>query len=237
MSSPLFVRVCTLFELLDQLVVAARFRSPVLQAGSEQVFSCVSALLNEMPGESTLRDAVVELQGCLVRLPELAAEDSLNQLNQARHQVATEFGRNRSLMDMAGKWGDEIKEMLLHSHSTPDNPHRETPPCSSVHPIQPLLPPPQPKEGPDGPEAGRWLRWNGKRHEIPAGVVYRLIAFMWSKEWAGYDSLDGPVTDGEYLPSSLRSLVSKVNGVLRKTGVPWRLKTDSKARTLTKQLS
>jgi hypothetical protein len=85
--------------------------------------------------------------------------------------------------------------------------------------------PPDPNP-PDGPEGGCWLWWQEKRHDVPKGTVYRLLAYMWDRDSASYEDLDGPVLDGDVLPQSIRSLTSKTNKVLRKVGVPWRLTAD-----------
>jgi hypothetical protein len=88
----------------------------------------------------------------------------------------------------------------------------------------------------NGVEGGCWLWWNGKRHDIPKGVVYRLIAHMWDRDSALYDNLDGPVFEGAVEPGTVRARVSDANGVLKKTHVPWRLKADATSRILTKHV-
>jgi hypothetical protein len=91
-------------------------------------------------------------------------------------------------------------------------------------------------ENADGPEAGCWLRWKNQRHDVPKGVVYRLIEYMWKRDSASYDELDGPVFEGgDVLPSTVRGRVSDVNKVLKKIGIPWKLKTDATSRHLTKK--
>jgi hypothetical protein len=91
-----------------------------------------------------------------------------------------------------------------------------------------------PGKKPNGVEGGCWLWWEGNRHDIPKGVVYRLIDHMWDRDTALYDNLEGPVFEDAIQPDSLRARVSETNKVLKKIGVPWRLKTDSTSRTLTK---
>jgi hypothetical protein len=88
---------------------------------------------------------------------------------------------------------------------------------------------------PNGVEGGCWLWWEGKRHDIPMGVVYRLIAFMWGRDSAPYGDLDGDVFEGAVLPATVRARTSEVNRVLKKIGVPWRLQADATSRILTKQ--
>jgi hypothetical protein len=90
---------------------------------------------------------------------------------------------------------------------------------------------------PNGVEGGCWLWWEGQRRDIPKGVVYRLIAFMWDRDSAPYDNLEGPVFEDAILPDSLRARVSETNRVLKKIGVPWRLKTDATSRILTKHVN
>jgi hypothetical protein len=91
--------------------------------------------------------------------------------------------------------------------------------------------------GPDGVEGGCWVHWAGKRHDVPKGVVYRLIEFMWGRDSAHYDDLDGPVFEDAIQPDSLRARVSETNKILAKIGLPWRLKTDANSRFLTKRLN
>lgn len=97
-------------------------------------------------------------------------------------------------------------------------------------------PPPHTTPAPraDGPEPGRWVWWNDQRYQVPRGTVYALIAYMWDRETASYDSLDGPVFD---TPSdgTVRSYVNKVNNVLTGIGIPWKLCSDSRGRIVTKE--
>jgi hypothetical protein len=86
----------------------------------------------------------------------------------------------------------------------------------------------------DGPEGGRWLWWKGKRYDIPTGNVYRLLEFMWNRDSASYDALSGPVFDSPVEPGTIRSYANKAHNALKAAGVPWRLKTDSVNRYLTK---
>jgi hypothetical protein len=86
----------------------------------------------------------------------------------------------------------------------------------------------------DGVEGGCWLWWQGSRHNIPKGNVYKLVAFMWEQDSASYDALGGPVFEDPVQPQTIRSLANKVNVALKKVGVPWRLSTDSTLRQLTK---
>jgi hypothetical protein len=89
---------------------------------------------------------------------------------------------------------------------------------------------------PDGPEGGCWLWWGGKRYNVPKGIVYQLLAHMWTRDSESYDAIDGPVYDGVPAPGTIRGNVSRLNNmVLRKAGVPWRLTTDSTSRIITKQ--
>jgi hypothetical protein len=88
---------------------------------------------------------------------------------------------------------------------------------------------------PNGVEGGCWLWWEGKRHDIPKGVVYRLIAFMLGRDSAPYDDLEGDVFEDAVLPGTVRARTSEVNRVLKKIGVSWRLQADATGRILTKQ--
>jgi hypothetical protein len=45
------------------------------------------------------------------------------------------------------------------------------------------------KPHPDGPEGGRWLWWQNKRHKVPQGNVYRMIAYMWDRDSGGMTTL------------------------------------------------
>jgi hypothetical protein len=87
----------------------------------------------------------------------------------------------------------------------------------------------------DGPEGGRWVWWNNKRHEVPQGNVYRMIAYMWVRDSATFDDLVGPVFDDPVEPQTIRSCANKVKNALLPTGVPWRLKTDAVSRFITKK--
>lgn len=92
----------------------------------------------------------------------------------------------------------------------------------------------------DGPEAGCYLWWNGIKHNIPAGVVYRLIARMWTREFAKYDDLMGSpdpdvwVWEAPVDPQSVRSALCKASAVLARVGVPWKLSADSRERVIRK---
>jgi hypothetical protein len=86
----------------------------------------------------------------------------------------------------------------------------------------------------DGPEGGSWVHWQGKRHDVPKGVVYRLITHMWTRQMAYYSSLDGPVFEGAVLPNTMRARACEVNKVLNKIGIPWRLRADAIGKVLTK---
>jgi hypothetical protein len=88
---------------------------------------------------------------------------------------------------------------------------------------------------PDGPEGGRWLWWAGIRHDVPGGVVYQLINYMWARDSACYDDLEGPVFDADVAPGTIRARASDANKALKKAGVPWRLRCDSTTRHLTRE--
>jgi hypothetical protein len=87
----------------------------------------------------------------------------------------------------------------------------------------------------DGVEGGCWLRWQGIRHDIAKGNVYKLVAFMWDRESASYDALVGPVFESAVQPQTVRSYTNKANNDLDRIGVPWRLSTDSVTRQVTKK--
>jgi hypothetical protein len=87
---------------------------------------------------------------------------------------------------------------------------------------------------PDGLEGGRWLWWGNKRHDIPQGIVYRLLAHMWDRDSASYDALqDAGVLETAVQPQTIRSYANKANNALPPR-FPWRLSTDSNNRQLTK---
>jgi hypothetical protein len=88
----------------------------------------------------------------------------------------------------------------------------------------------------DGLEGGRWLIWKNKQHKIPQGTIYRLLAFMWDRNSAGYESLNGDVFDSEVSSATIRSYANKANNALP-PGFPWRLSTDAVNRYLTKILT
>jgi hypothetical protein len=87
---------------------------------------------------------------------------------------------------------------------------------------------------PDGVEGGCWLWWKNKRHPVPRGVVYRLFDHMWDRDSASYEDLeDAGVFESAVAPQTVRSYANKAKNALP-SRFPWRLKTDSTARQLTK---
>jgi hypothetical protein len=88
---------------------------------------------------------------------------------------------------------------------------------------------------PDGVEGGCWLWWQGTRHAIAKGNVYKLVAHMWDRESAPYGDLVGPVFESAVLPQTVRSYANKANNYLAPIGVPWRLSTDSVTGHVTKK--
>ncbi|VTT99019.1 unnamed protein product [Gemmataceae bacterium] len=89
----------------------------------------------------------------------------------------------------------------------------------------------------EGPFGGRWLVVKGKKHPIPEGVVYRLMAHMWHRTTASYDNLmgsHGAVWEASVNPQSVRSKTSEVSKIWKKLGVPWRLSADSESREIKK---
>jgi hypothetical protein len=88
----------------------------------------------------------------------------------------------------------------------------------------------------DGPEGGRWVWWQGKQHNVPTGTAYRLIAHMWTRDFAKYDDLfNGTVYEDTVQPDSIRGDVSKLNKRLKRIGITWCLCCDSRGRTVTKR--
>lgn len=88
---------------------------------------------------------------------------------------------------------------------------------------------------PDGPEGGRFVLWQGKRHEIERGNVYRLLAFMWKRLTATYDDLNDLVFDTPHSDNSIRADIRKVNRKLETIGIPWRLSANAKERCIVKE--
>jgi hypothetical protein len=88
---------------------------------------------------------------------------------------------------------------------------------------------------PDGLEGGRWLWWNGKRFDVPIGTIYRLLDYMWKRDFASYDSLNAEVFDSPVKPQTVRSYANKANNALPQ-GSLWRLSANSNNRQLTKVL-
>jgi hypothetical protein len=92
---------------------------------------------------------------------------------------------------------------------------------------------------PDGLEGGRWLRWKGKRYNVPTGVIYRLIQYMWDRDHASYDDLmpdslkPDSVFDTPVIPQTVRSYVNKANNALP-PGFPWKLSANATSRHVTK---
>jgi hypothetical protein len=87
----------------------------------------------------------------------------------------------------------------------------------------------------DGPEGGCWIWWQNKRHDVPKGNVYKLLAFMWDRDSASYEALIGPVFDDDVVPQTTRSLANKAGKALKRIGVPWRFSTDSTTRYISRK--
>jgi sugar/nucleoside kinase (ribokinase family)/ubiquinone/menaquinone biosynthesis C-methylase UbiE len=91
----------------------------------------------------------------------------------------------------------------------------------------------------DGPEGGCWLRWENQLHQIPKGRIYRLLEYMWSREWARYDDLYDPpyrpVYDDPVVPQTIRSDASELYKYLKRIGIPWRLACNVRSKHITKQ--
>jgi hypothetical protein len=112
------------------------------------------------------------------------------------------------------------------TESSPENPPQPTPPGNL----------PEEPSGPDGPHGGRWVRWKGQNHDVPQGVIYRLIAHMWDKESDTYEELMGvdKPFPSDISPHSIRGRASEAGLWLDKIGIPWQLSTNQKDRLLTK---
>ena len=91
-----------------------------------------------------------------------------------------------------------------------------------------------PADHADGPEGGSWVWWKGERHDVPEGVVYRLIVHFWDRDWATYAALCENVFLGEVEDQTFRSKLSEASKVLKRIGVPWRLKANARERIATK---
>ena len=87
----------------------------------------------------------------------------------------------------------------------------------------------------DGPAGGCWLWWNGSRHNLPKGVIYKLVHWMWARDCADYEALDVEVFGDAVTPQTVRARASEASKAMQKIGVPWRLQADSQARVLRKQ--
>jgi hypothetical protein len=93
----------------------------------------------------------------------------------------------------------------------------------------------QEKQHADGLVGGRWLWWKNVRYTVPKGTVYRLLAYMWGREFASYDALEkDEVLESSVLPRTICSYANKANNALP-SGVPWRLSADGINRQLTKK--
>ena len=87
----------------------------------------------------------------------------------------------------------------------------------------------------DGLEGGCWLWWKKKRYDVPKGVVYRLLEFMWNRDSTSYQSLESSVFEDPVLFQTIRARASDANKVLNRIGIPWRLKADAINQYLTKR--
>ncbi len=63
---------------------------------------------------------------------------------------------------------------------------------------------------PDGPDGGCWVWWQGTRHDVPKGVVYKFIAHFWARDSSTYATLNKDVFDGPVDPGSVRKRTSEV---------------------------
>jgi hypothetical protein len=80
----------------------------------------------------------------------------------------------------------------------------------------------------DGPAGDRYLRYQGREFDIPQGVIYRLIKYMWppSRERATQQELvHAEVLEAVLPPKSIRARASEAGKALGMAGVPWRLST------------
>src|SRR5262249_27442287 len=130
--------------------------------------------------------------------------------NEVTYKMRKKAKRRRKARMLAGSVQTAPTATRSHASAT----FRATPPVASTgsagDPVDDLHSPEAPPPAgptlpraktdaelthPDGPEGGRWLWWKGKRHDIPAGVAYRMIEFMWNRDSASYDELVGKVFD------------------------------------------
>jgi len=111
------------------------------------------------------------------------------------------------------------------------------PAAAPVAPAAAAFPPTSPH--PNGVTGGCWVWWQGKRYDVPKGVVYRLIAHFWDRDSSSYDTLfdkSKGVFDDAVDPGSIRKRLSDANKALAKVpGFPWRLEADSEARVARKR--
>ena len=90
----------------------------------------------------------------------------------------------------------------------------------------------------EGPNGGRFVWWNGVKHEVPASVVYRLIEFMWKRGFGYYgDMMAGSVWDSAVGPQTVRARVSAANKVLAKIGISCKLSANSTSQAVTMHTS
>ncbi len=92
----------------------------------------------------------------------------------------------------------------------------------------------------DGLAGGRYLTWNNKTYDVPAGIVYRLLRFMWNRNSALYSDLtatdpDESVFDSEPGHKTVTNRVSEANWYLKLAKVPWSLQANSRSREIAKK--
>jgi hypothetical protein len=101
----------------------------------------------------------------------------------------------------------------------------------STDPLAPL------GQHPDGPDGDSWVWWQGVRHNVLKGNVFRLIKLFWDRDSAGYDDLEMCVfLNGLPTFSQIRTECSAVGKELKRIGVGWRLATNSTDRMVTKKI-
>lgn len=79
----------------------------------------------------------------------------------------------------------------------------------------------------DGPACGCYFWWSGVCYDIPKGVCYRLLEFMWGRDSARFDDLDGTVFEDGFESDTLHRLntvanraLARIPGMTRRLFVP-----------------
>jgi hypothetical protein len=142
--------------------------------------------------------------------------------------LAWEVLRRQVILFVAA-YNPEHKTKLIHSPSLDVGLRIEL--ADALDRAEPDVPPAPGPSGLQGAERQRQTILS----KLSKGNVRELVEYMWDKDQATYEKLEGPVFDGPVLPQTVRALTSEASKQLKKAGVGWRLKACSRSGLVTKE--